>query len=83
MPCIRVPRSLLFYKIFQKDGKSEKWKLIKSKTATPVNWKAGDEVIISPGISTEDARRLYPKGLIEIKPYLRYTPNPDKIRCTS
>lgn len=46
--------------------------------ATPVNWKAGDVVIIPPGISTEDARRLYPKGLIEIKSYLRYTPHPDK-----
>lgn len=46
--------------------------------ATPVNWKAGDVVIIPPDISTEDARQLYPKGLIEIKPYLRYTPNPDK-----
>lgn len=46
--------------------------------ATPVNWKSGDDVIIPPGISTEDARRLYPKGLIEIKPYLRYTPHPDK-----
>ncbi|TQM22143.1 peroxiredoxin [Chryseobacterium aquifrigidense] len=46
--------------------------------ATPVNWKVGDVVIIPAGISTEDARRLYPKGLIEIKPYLRYTPNPDK-----
>ncbi len=46
--------------------------------ATPVNWKAGDVVIIPPDISTEDARQLYPKGVIEFKPYLRYTPNPDK-----
>lgn len=46
--------------------------------ATPVNWKAGDDVIIPPGIATEDARKLYPKGVKEIKPYLRYTPHPDK-----
>ncbi|WP_079242106.1 peroxiredoxin [Chryseobacterium indologenes] len=46
--------------------------------ATPVNWKDGDDVIIPPTISTEDARKLYPKGVREIKPYLRYTPHPDK-----
>ncbi|WP_454045404.1 peroxiredoxin [Chryseobacterium sp. Marseille-Q8038] len=44
--------------------------------ATPVNWKAGDDVIIPPAISTEDARQLYPKGVREIKSYLRYTPHP-------
>lgn len=44
--------------------------------ATPVNWKAGDDVIIPPAISTEDAEKLYPKGVREIKSYLRYTPHP-------
>lgn len=45
--------------------------------ATPVNWKSGDEVIIPPTISTEDARKKFPKGVTVIKPYLRYTPQPN------
>lgn len=47
------------------------------KIATPVNWKAGDDVIVPPSISTEDARKIFPKGVKEIKPYLRYTPQPN------
>ncbi len=47
------------------------------KIATPVNWENGDDVIIPPAISTEDARKLFPKGVTEIKPYLRYTPQPN------
>ncbi len=47
------------------------------KIATPVNWKNGDDVIIPPAISTEDARKIFPKGVTEIKPYLRYTPQPN------
>lgn len=45
--------------------------------ATPVNWKTGEDVIIPPTISTEDARKIFPKGVTEIKPYLRYTPQPN------
>lgn len=45
--------------------------------ATPVNWESGDEVIIPPTISTEDARKKFPKGVTVIKPYLRYTPQPN------
>lgn len=48
------------------------------KIATPVNWKDGDDVIVPPSISTEDARVIFPKGVTEIKPYLRYTPQPNK-----
>lgn len=48
------------------------------KIATPVNWKDGDDVIVPPSISTEDARSIFPKGVTEIKPYLRYTPQPNK-----
>ncbi len=48
------------------------------KIATPVNWKDGDDVIVPPTISTEDARKIFPKGVTEIKPYLRYTPQPNK-----
>ena len=48
------------------------------KIATPVNWEDGDDVIVPPSISTEDARGIFPKGVTEIKPYLRYTPQPNK-----
>lgn len=47
------------------------------KVATPVNWENGDDVIVPPTISTEDARKIFPKGVTEIKPYLRYTPQPN------
>jgi alkyl hydroperoxide reductase subunit AhpC len=47
------------------------------KIATPVNWKNGEDVIIPPSVSTEDAQKIFPKGVREIKPYLRYTPQPN------
>ena len=46
--------------------------------STPVNWKDGDEVIISPAISDEDAKKQFPKGFKTLKPYLRLTPQPNK-----
>jgi alkyl hydroperoxide reductase subunit AhpC len=46
--------------------------------STPVNWKDGDEVIISPTISDEDAKKQFPKGFKTLKPYLRLTPQPNK-----
>ena len=46
--------------------------------ATPVNWKDGEAVVVSPKISTEDAKKKFPKGVEEIKPYLRMTPQPNK-----
>jgi alkyl hydroperoxide reductase subunit AhpC len=42
----------------------------------PVNWQLGDDVIISPSISTEEANEMFPKGVKVVKPYLRYTPEP-------
>lgn len=48
------------------------------KIATPVNWNDGDDVIVPPAISTEDARKIFPKGVTEVKPYLRFTPQPNK-----
>ena len=45
--------------------------------ATPVNWVAGEKVIVVPSISTEDAIKKFPKGVEVIKPYLRYTPQPN------
>jgi alkyl hydroperoxide reductase subunit AhpC len=46
--------------------------------ATPVNWKQGEDVIIVPAVSDEDAKTKFPKGFTTIKPYLRVTPQPDK-----
>ena len=45
--------------------------------ATPANWNQGEDVIIVPAISTEDAIKKFPKGVEVVKPYLRYTPQPN------
>ena len=45
--------------------------------ATPANWKQGEDVIVVPSVSTEDAIKKFPKGVNVIKPYLRYTPQPN------
>lgn len=46
--------------------------------ATPADWKEGEDVIVVPAVSTEDAVKKFPKGLNIVKPYLRYTPQPNK-----
>ncbi|MDA8356489.1 MAG: peroxidase, partial [Actinomycetota bacterium] len=46
--------------------------------STPVNWRDGDEVIISPALSDDEARERFPKGFRSLKPYLRLTPQPNK-----
>lgn len=46
--------------------------------ATPANWKDGEDVVVSPAIKTADAIVKFPKGVREIKPYLRMTPQPNK-----
>jgi len=45
--------------------------------ATPVDWKDGEDVIIPPAVSQEDAEKKFTKGVKVIKPYLRYTPQPN------
>ncbi|PZR21246.1 MAG: peroxidase [Citrobacter freundii] len=45
--------------------------------ATPANWTHGEDVIVVPAVSTEDAIKKFPKGVKVVKPYLRYTPQPD------
>lgn len=47
------------------------------KVATPGNWKNGEDVVIIPSVSNEDAKELFPKGFKEVKPYLRMTPQPN------
>ncbi len=47
------------------------------KVATPADWKHGENVIVVPAVSTEDAIANFPKGLDIVKPYLRYTPQPN------
>jgi alkyl hydroperoxide reductase subunit AhpC len=46
--------------------------------ATPANWAEGEDVIVVPAISTEAAIEKFPKGVKVVKPYLRYTPQPNK-----
>ncbi len=50
----------------------------KYKVATPVNWKDGQDCIIVPAVKDDEAKTLFPKGFKSIKPYLRYTPQPNK-----
>lgn len=49
----------------------------KYKVATPVNWKKGEDVIIVPAVSDEEAKTLFPSGWDTIKPYLRKTKQPE------
>lgn len=46
------------------------------KVATPANWNNGEDVVVSPKIPTNEAKELFSKGVEEIKPYLRLTPDP-------
>jgi len=46
--------------------------------ATPADWKDGDDVVVVPSISTEEAKQKFPKGVTELRPYLRTTPQPNK-----
>lgn len=49
----------------------------KHQLATPANWKPGDDVIITPAVSNEDAEKRFP-GYTTVKPYLRYTKQPSE-----
>lgn len=49
----------------------------KYQVATPADWQNGEDVIITPAVSNEDAITKFPKGFTAIKPYLRKTPQPN------
>lgn len=44
--------------------------------ATPVNWKDGEDCVVVPSIPTEEAKQKFPKGVTEVRSYLRMTPDP-------
>jgi alkyl hydroperoxide reductase subunit AhpC len=50
----------------------------KHSLATPVNWKAGEDCIIVPSLSDEDAKKRFPGGWKTVKPYLRVVPQPNE-----
>ena len=50
----------------------------KHKVATPANWENGQDCIISPAVKDEEIPTLFPKGQRRVKPYLRYTPQPNR-----
>jgi len=50
----------------------------KHQVSTPVDWQDGDDTIILPAISDEEAKEKFPKGWKTLKPYLRLTPQPNK-----
>ncbi len=49
------------------------------KVATPANWKDGEDVIIVPAVTNEEAKDMFPQGWDEQKPYLRVTKQPNKL----
>lgn len=49
---------------------------VKHKVATPVNWENGDDVIIVPAVSDEEAKKMFPEGWKAFKPYLRVVKQP-------
>ena len=51
----------------------------RSQVSTPVNWKQGEDVIISGSVSDEEARKKYPEGFKTIKPYLRVVAQPKEV----
>jgi alkyl hydroperoxide reductase subunit AhpC len=50
----------------------------KHSVATPADWKDGEDVIIVPAVSDDDAKEKFPKGFTAVRPYLRLTPQPNK-----
>ncbi len=51
------------------------------KVATPADWKQGEDVIIVPAVSNEEAERMFDQGFTQVKPYLRITPQPNLVKA--
>lgn len=49
------------------------------RVSTPANWQQGDDVIILPSVTDEEAVKLFPRRWLTSKPYLRITPQPDRV----
>ena len=45
---------------------------------TPADWQPGEDVLIGLNVSDDEARRRFPKGFTAVRPYLRFTPQPDR-----
>src|SRR5918912_80539 len=59
----------------------DSWQLTANySVATPVNWKDGDDCIIVPALTDEQAKEKFPAGWKTLKPYLRVTPQPNKVK---
>ena len=54
----------------------------KHQVATPANWKDGEDCIIVPAVKDEEISSKFPKGHRAVKPYLRYTPQPNTVSYT-
>ena len=50
--------------------------VVNHKCATTVDWNDGKDCVVLPSVSTEDAKKLFPKGVNEVRPWLRMTPDP-------
>lgn len=50
----------------------------KYRVATPADWQDGQDCIITPAVKDAEAETLFPKGFRKVKPYLRYTPQPNR-----
>jgi alkyl hydroperoxide reductase subunit AhpC len=48
----------------------------KHRVATPVNWKQGDDVYLTAAVTDDEAKKLYPAGWKQPKPYIRIVPQP-------
>jgi len=51
----------------------------KHRVSTPVNWQQGDDVIIAGSVNNEEAKKIYPDGWKESKPYIRIVPQPGRV----
>jgi len=56
---------------------------VSHKLATPADWKNGDDCVVLPAIPTEEARKLFPAGVTEVRKWLRTTPDPRKASNTT